>query len=384
MRMEKNLHNIGWRPAPWRCSFLRGLALVLLFLVGEVNASPEMSYTNWPGTDLEWVTLTNHISWCYRALVARMNALAPDVSVGSTNDIVPSYVHPYRDYLRFADKIDALAPYYVCQTQAVATGDARTEYKKWFTTQQSDGSYTNDFPFWTVTNLHVQAFGKVQWTTNFPLHAWMAITNRSIQKEVQSAITNLLWTRRITTSGNAEGPIHKVRATSKPCLEDGYPSGVDTNSSLATAKSYQSANWSASTYGKDSLYSSYYAVGYSLCHTFNTVYGARGYAKPVLDNCSTCCAVNVSWYLQIDYQDRNYIQHWYNYDNTSYWDDIQTNHVVAVDFRSFYGSQSGRECIICGLANTKLYLPCLLNKSSLAAEMAVWRCATSNNSIRTH
>lgn len=327
---------------------ISGIAAGIMLFAGASQANPASSYTNWPGTDAEWVSLTNHINWCYQTLVKRIQAVQPDVAGSTTNDIVPSYIYPYRDYLKFAKKIDELSVYFVCHTQAVTGVGFRDEFKPWFTNSLAGGSRATDFPIWGVTNLHQYAFGKDQWTTNFPLHSWMTITNRAIQLEVQSALTNLLWSRRIITAspgydglpGGCRDPMYTIGRTNYPNIGEPYPSGTTTN--YATAKSYQGGNWFAPTnmgtgYVFGNMYGMpYYAVGYSLCPSFNTIYGARAFSKPILENCNTNFEVDVVWYLRIDFEPNHptWIQKWYNNDTTNApysWPDIQTNHMVAVD-----------------------------------------------------
>ncbi len=321
---------------------------VLILSAGSGWATPASSYTNWPATDTEWVALTNHINWCYQTLVKRIQALQPDVAASTTNDITPSYVHPYRDYVRFAQKIDTLATNFVCHTQAVASVGFRDEFKTWFTNSLAGGGCNTDLPLWGVTNLHQAAFGKDQWTTNFPLHAWMTITNRAIQVEVQNAITNLLWSRRKITAMPGSGgvptgcrdPMYTVGRTNYPNIGEPYPSGC--SNVYLSAKDYQGNNWTSPTnmgtgYVFGNMYGMpYYAVGYSLCPSFNTVYGARAYSKLILENCNTNFEMDVVWYLRIDYEPAHptWIQKWYNFDTTNApysWPDIQTNHMVAVD-----------------------------------------------------
>lgn len=330
------------------------VAMLILF-AGTGWGNPASSYTNWPGTDTEWVSLTNHINWCYQTLVKRIQAVQPEVAGSTTNDIVPSYIYPYRDYLRFAQKIDELSVYFVCHTQAVAGVGFRDEFKPWFTNSLAGGSRATDFPIWGVTNLHQYAFGKDQWTTNFPLHSWMTITNRAIQMEVQSALTNLLWSRRVITASPGSGgvptgcrePIYKVARTNYPHIDlwEDYPSGCSND--YPSAKSFQIGNWNNSVltnsggtiFTSGNLYGMpYYAVGYSLCPNINppTVYGARGYSKLILENCNTNFEVDLVWYLRIDFEPSHptWIQKWYNNDTTNSpysWPDIQTNHMVAVD-----------------------------------------------------
>ena len=139
-------------------------------------------YADWP-QEPEWVTLTNHLQWCYDALVERYEA------AGKSSVLVhePGFVVPYADYVELARDIDSIATNYVNHTLA----DAQGSFESFF-----EQTGTNDFPRFTVSNLHVTA-GFKDWTTNYLLHSWCTITNRAIQAQVASAIENLRWTSRV-------------------------------------------------------------------------------------------------------------------------------------------------------------------------------------------
>ena len=318
--------------------------VALSFCATSTFAVPEMSYTNWPAVT-PWTDLTNHISWCYKALSER---LLVDNRAAETNDILPSYVWPYNDYVRFAEKIDSLAPSFVCQTN-----DLNDHFKTYLIAQRS-GAYPTALPCWDETRLHRYAFSNEKWSTNSPLHSWMGTTNHAIQVEVQNAITCLVWTVVESSSREAHKyyQCSQYNSSSKAnpcwCDADPYPSGYTNAVSLA--KSYEANRWTAGKIvdGPMGWGNAIYAVGGMLCvssptyvggsptYTY-TVYGARMYAKPVLENVCTDFFSRASVFLSMRHYSYNdylsYKNYWYTYDYNSVWfggRSVQTNHLVFV------------------------------------------------------
>jgi hypothetical protein len=151
------------------------------------NPAPKL-YENWPSNDSEWTTLTNHIMWCYNSLRDR-----ECVATGSTNlGWEVSLVCPFRDYSLIAQEVDRLAPYFVNHTLAGANSD----FSDYLSITNSTGLCPSDFPRWTPANLHSNAFGRADWSTNSALTSWMAVTNRAFIAEVTAAINLLKWTAR--------------------------------------------------------------------------------------------------------------------------------------------------------------------------------------------
>ena len=326
------------------------VSAVALFCTTAALASPEMSYTNWPSVT-EWADLTNHISWCYRALSERLTVAN---RASETNDITPSYTWPYSDYTRFAQKIDSITSGFADQTKD------RNDHFKSYLISQKEGKYPTTIPCWVATNLHLNAFAKENWSTNSPLHSWMGSTNHSIQVEIQSAITCLVW----TVAESSEREDHTYYQCSQygssnkaePCYcdADPYPSGHTNNTAilsrsqaLSLARGYEVNRWAN---GKmvDGCMGGWgdaiYAVGAMLyvtepdylssTYTY-TFYGARMYAKPVLNNVCTDFVAQASVFLSMRHYRydgySSYNNYWYTYDYNTGWfagTIVQTNHLV--------------------------------------------------------
>jgi len=184
-----------------------------------------------------------------------------------TNDIKPSFTWPISDYVRFAEKIDALAANFVCQSE-----DENDNFKDYLTTASSDGGYPLSLPVWGVSNLHKRAFAKADWSTNTVLHSWLGMTNHAVQTEVASAITCLVWTA-VESDDRQDHRYYQCsqygqEKKADPCFCDSepYPS-ADTND-VAKTRTMQNSHWSN---GKitDETYTGYgqpiYAVGGMLC-----------------------------------------------------------------------------------------------------------------------
>jgi RHS repeat-associated protein len=315
---------------------------LIVYCATAASASSEMSYTNWPSVT-PWKDLTNHIAWCYSALSER---LAIVNRASETNDIIPSYTWPVSDYLRFAKKIDSIAPLFADQTK-----DQNDHFKVYLTTPIIEGwrySYPSKLPRWSVTNLHKRAFSQEHWSTNSPLRSWLGMTNHAIQVEVQNAVTTLVWTAVESTDRES----HKYyqcsqfnKTKTEPCYCDGedYPAGY-TNSA-AWAKTYEQNHWNGGKIvdGQMGWGNPIYAVGAMLWVTeanyYNersyTSYGARIFAKPVLYNVCTSFVARASVYLAMrHYRFSNYETYqnnWYTWDYKSTWlsnSHVQTNHLV--------------------------------------------------------
>ena len=320
-----------------------GLLLVLvIFSVATASAGSEMSYTNWPSVT-PWKDLTNHIAWCYNALSERLAAVNRSAE---TNDILPSYTWPVSDYIRFAEKIDSIAPLFADQTKD--KDDHFKSYLKMPMYENGQYSYPTELPRWVVTNLHVAAFSKENWSTNSPLHSWIAMTNHAIQVEVQNAITTLVWTA-VQSSQSESNRYYRcsqfLRVKSEPChcYADPYPSGYTNSASWA--KTFEQNRWNGGQLvnGTMGWGDPIYAVGAMLClsepnHYTNertyTSYGARTFAKPVLENVCTSFVAKASVFLSMrHYRYDNYDtyrNYWYTYDYQDTWGtiDYPTNHLV--------------------------------------------------------
>jgi RHS repeat-associated protein len=256
------------------------------------SAVAATNYTNWPAAP-EWVELTNHITWCYSAITQRNEAAG---AMLSTNDFAPSFIYPYWDYVRFAQAIDALAPYFVCQTNADPNGypDFGNYFAAYIATNDDEGDFYCDFPYWRAANLHTYAFGNNDWSTNFALHSWMAVTNHDIQRQVQDAITNLIWTTYWGGRHDFTGAVVHVG------LSD-YG-----KTSFAVAQAQQSSSWSnhffqpadliwwgGGVYDSQAFVSDDAGSGYASSIAF----ASKARARPVLPAGYTGVLVSVSWYV---------------------------------------------------------------------------------------
>ena len=315
---------------------------LIVFCATAASASSEMSYTNWPSVT-PWKDLTNHIAWCYSALSERLAIVNRS---SETNDILPSYTWPVSDYLRFAEKIDSIAPLFADQTK-----DQNDHFKLYLTTaiiQGAQYSYPEEIPRWSVTNLHKRAFSQEHWSTNSPLHSWVGMTNHVIQVEVQNAITTLVWTAVESTSCD-DNKYYRCSQFGKtkiePCYCDGesYPAGY-TNSA-ASAKTLEQNRWDGGQLvdGYMGWGNPIYAVGTILWITkanYNsekiyTSYGARTFAKPVLYGVCTSFVARASVFLVMRHYKficyESYKNYWYTWDYKASWlnnKNVQTNHVV--------------------------------------------------------
>ncbi len=319
------------------------LRMISLFVLcaTAASASSEMSYTNWPSVT-PWKDLTNHIAWCYSELSERLAVVNRS---SETNDITPSYTWPVSDYLRFAKKIDSIAPLFADQTKD--QDDHFKKYLKLSTYQQGRCSYPEELPRWIATNLHKSAFSQEHWSTNSPLHSWLGMTNHAIQIEVQSAITTLVWTA-VESSEREQNKYYQCsqfnHAKLEPCFCDSESYPVGFTNSVAWAKTFEQNRWNG---GK--LVDGYmgwgdpiYAVGTILWITeanyYNertyTSYGARTFAKPVLYGVCTSFVARASVFLAMKhYRFDNYDayqQYWYTWDYPSSWGTayLPTNHLV--------------------------------------------------------
>jgi len=278
------------------------VSVVAVFTVATASASSEMSYTNWPSVTA-WKDLTNHINWCYNELSERLAVVNRS---SETNDIVPSYTWPVSDYMRFAKKIDSIAPLFVDQSKD--KNDYFKSYLKTMINVNGRYSYPQELPRWSVTNLHLLAFRKKDWSTNSPLHSWMGMTNHAIQVQVQNAITTLVWTA-VQSSQRESNMYYRCSQYQKeklePCYCDGedYPAGY-TNSA-SQAKTFEQNRWNGGglVAGSMGWGDPIYAVGAMLwisgtgSQQIYTSYGARTFAKPVLENVCTSFVSKVpfSW-----------------------------------------------------------------------------------------
>ena len=168
---------------------------VLLFLLVSslgagftASAQQSKSYADWPDTDPEWNTLTNHILWCYNELRAREYAAAGDNYY--VEDWEPSLVCPFDDYRTLAERIDKVAAHFVCQELA-----GNDDFSTYFAAAGAvTGKCPDDFPVWAPEQLHSNAFGRCAWSTNVVLESWIAVTNRALAAEVTAALLKLKWT----------------------------------------------------------------------------------------------------------------------------------------------------------------------------------------------
>jgi RHS repeat-associated protein len=314
---------------------------LFVFCATAASASTEMSYTNWPSVT-PWKDLTNHISWCYSALSERLAIVNRS---SETNDIIPSYTWPVSDYLRFAKKIDSIAPLFADQTK-----DQNDHFKEYLKTPRHEGgraSYPDEIPRWSATNLHKSAFSQEHWSTNSPLRSWLGMTNHAIQVEVQSAITTLVWT--VVKSSERES--HKYyqcsqygKVHTEPCFCDTESYPVGFTNSIALAKTIEEKRWDGGMLvdGYMGWGNPIYAVGTILWITeadyYNekkyTMYGARTFAKPVLYGVCTSFVARASVFLAMrhykftDYD--SYQHYWYTWDYPSSWGTayLPTNHLV--------------------------------------------------------
>ena len=272
------------------------LSVLLFVLGGNASLRADTSYANWPASS-DWVALTNHISWCYQAIQQRNDA-AGDVL--STNDFAPSFIYPYYDYVRFAQAIDELAPYFVCQTNASTSG--YPDFGTYFSTPVN-GNTPTDFPTWDTGSLHRYAFGSADWSTNAILHGWLTMTNHAIQTQVQNALTNLNWTSQ--TGGDVTNAVYRGALCGFGYRGNSAPSWTGEavpaeEASWANAAETQIPGW-------DGGWGNWQDLNYYVCfNEWESVDGSQFYgggaeadrvnSNPVLENCCTSVPVSVSLY----------------------------------------------------------------------------------------
>ena len=259
------------------------LSVLLFVLGGNASLRADTSYANWPASS-DWVALTNHISWCYQAIQQRNDA-AGDVL--STNDFAPSFIYPYYDYVRFAQAIDALTPYFVCQTNA---GTGYPDFGSYFSTPVN-GTTPTDFPYWDAGRLHQYAFGASGWSTGTVLHSWTTLTNHSFAIQVQNVLTSLVWTCQ-SCAEFTNGVGHSASVTYRYLH---YPSWSTVVGDV-TAAWNGSANTGGGTYDlsvsveEDWDGTQFYGGG---------VWESRVNAMPVWENSCTGISVSASWYINL-------------------------------------------------------------------------------------
>ncbi len=290
--------------------------LATIFCIGvtfNLHANPlQASYHYWPDSP-DWVEMTNHISWCYRSLVQRLDVLGASAPI-SPAQITPTYIYPYRDYQKFAWAIDQLAPKFV---------HSKKDLVNYFRTPITGSVYPYSFPMWTAESLHLQSFGQTTWSTNL-LHSWCCLTNYTFQFQVQSAISNLNTTWQY--SEEFSNPIYTVCISNCDLFVRGdpYPSAGSVNNDFSGIKNCMKSNFgqcigevSSVRYVQGEFiyeeagltnplpHAIYAAAAAAVVNSNNfnltySIYGFRAFAQPVLSGVYNQIHCTPSWYLWLE------------------------------------------------------------------------------------
>jgi len=167
---------------PSRAARLTAVFGAFLFFAAPALPNGQNTYTNWPtGNDAYWVSLTNHITWCHRALVDRYAA------AGLNTNLVhkPTYLYPFYDYRQFLSNVQSVCSYFVCQTNLGADGTFNdwfdrptTNYVWTWTIWSPTSTRPSDFLRWTFTNLLEALSSNGQMAVRFP--DTVAVTGRVV------------------------------------------------------------------------------------------------------------------------------------------------------------------------------------------------------------
>ncbi|MEM7392433.1 MAG: hypothetical protein AAF492_08790, partial [Verrucomicrobiota bacterium] len=150
---------------------------------------------NWPTEDQdEWVSLTNHLQWCYDALVQRY------VAAGQGANLVhkPTFRRPLHDYYMFRQNINGIATHYVNVTN-YQNGSFNDYFARPKITSNSTGyvstTYPSQFKNYNSASTLRRVSGFTDWVEDPIVFSWLSHTNKKeMIEQVEECIKNLIWT----------------------------------------------------------------------------------------------------------------------------------------------------------------------------------------------